>query len=154
MVNKMIVVLSAMALIITGVGVASAYMPGMPGGMCATGDMIMIPMKVKTSFQKTTGGTTGGDSTLLLDGCEQYTGGFRPWGVWKGTKCAMKVQVIPPKCVAPAYGGPVAWGAPPALMPGGKLVSNIEKYSIKSPGCDPCVTPGLQYEMIKKQQVK
>lgn len=153
MVKKMIVVLSAMALIITA-SVAFAFMPGMPGGMVADGDMIQIPMKVKTSFTKTTGGTAGGDSTLLLDGCEQYTGGFRPWGVWKGTKCAMKVQVIPPKCVAPAYGGPVAWGAPPALTPGGKLVSNVEKYEVTSPGCNPCVVGPMKYEMVKKQAVK
>jgi hypothetical protein len=153
MVKKMIVVLSAMALIITA-SVASAFMPGMPGYMVADGDMIQIPMKVKTSFTKETGGTAGGDSTLLLDGCEQYTGGFRPWGVWKGTKCAMKIQVIPPKCVAPAYGGPVAWGAPPPLTPGGKLVSNVEKYSVTSPGCNPCVVGPLKYEMVKKQAVK
>lgn len=150
MVKKMIVVLSAMALIITAAGVASAFMPG----AVSTGDMISIPMKVKTSYIKDTGGTAGGDSTLLLDGCEQYTGGFRPWGVWKGTKCSLKIQVIPPKCVAPAYGGPVAWGAPPALTPGGKLVSNVEKFTVTSPGCDPCVTGGLKYEMVKKQAVK
>jgi len=153
MVKRMIVVFSAMALIITTVGAASAFMPGMPG--CAvTGDMIMIPMKVKTSILKDSKGTPGGDSTFFLDGCDQYTGGFRPWGVWKGTNCAMKVQIIPPKCVAPAYGGPVAWGAPPALPPGAKLVSNVEKLTINSPGCNPCVVPGLKYEMIKKQAVK
>ncbi len=157
MVKKMIVVLSAMALIITAVGVASAWMPAMAGGGCAvSGDMIMIPMKVKTAYSRATSGTIGGDSTLLLCDCEQYTapGGFRPWGVWKGTRCTMKVQVIPPKCVAPPYGGPVAWGAPPPVMPGGHLVSNIEKYSIASPGCNPCVTSGLKYEVIKKQQVQ
>jgi hypothetical protein len=153
MVKKMIVVFSAVALIITAVGAASAFMPLMPGP-ATTGDMIMIPMKIKTSYTKDTAGTAGGDSTLLLDGCDQYTGGFRPWGVWKGTKCAMKVQVIPPKCVAPACAGPVAWGAPPALTPGGKLVSNVEKYTVSSPGCDPCVTGGLKYEMVKKQAVK
>jgi len=154
MVKKMIVVLSAMALIITAVGAASAFMPGMPGCMVSAGDMIQIPMKVKTSYTKETGGTAGGDSTLLLDGCDQYTGGFRPWGVWNGTRCAMKVQVIPPKCVAPAYGGPVAWGAPPALTPGGKLVSNVEKYTVTSPGCSPCVVGPMKYEMVKKQAVK
>ena len=153
MVNKMIVVLSAMALIITATA-ASAFVSGIPMTPTTTGDMIMIPMKVKTSFTKDTAGTAGGDSTLFLDGCEQYTGGFRPWGVWKSTKCAMKVQIIPPKCVAPAYGGPVAWGAPPTLTPGGKLVSNIESYKVTSPGCNPCVTPGLKYEMVKKQAVK
>jgi hypothetical protein len=154
MVKKMIVVLSAMALIIVAVGAASAQMMGMMPGCATTGDMITIPMKVKTTILRDTAGTAGGDSTLMLDGCEQYTGGFRPWGVWKGTKCAMKVQVIPPKCVAPCYGGPVAWGAPPAIPAGSKLVSNVEKYSVKSPGCNPCVTPGLTYEMIKKQAVK
>jgi hypothetical protein len=153
MVKKMIVVLSAMALIITAVGAASAFMMGMPG--CATtGDMITIPMKVKTTILRESAGTAGGDSTLMLDGCEQYTGGFRPWGVWKGTKCAMKVQIVPPKCVAPAMGGPVAWGAPPMIPAGSKLVSNVEKYEVKSPGCQPCVVPGLKYEMIKKQAVK
>jgi hypothetical protein len=154
MVKRMIVVLSAMALIITAAGVASAFMPGMPGGCVSSGDMIQIPMKVKTAITKDTSGTAGGDSTLLLDGCEQYSGGFRPWGVWKGTKCAMKVQVIPPKCVAPANCGPVGWGAPPALTPGAKLVSNVEKYTVNSPGCNPCVTGGLKYEMIKKQAVR
>jgi hypothetical protein len=153
MVKRMIVVFSALALIITTVGAASAFMAGMPG-CAATGDMIMIPMKVKTSILKDSKGTPGGDSTLLLDGCEQYTGGFRPWGVWKGTSCAMKVQIIPPKCVAPAYGGPVAWGAPPAIPAGSKLVSNVESLKITSPGCDPCVAPGLKYEMVKKQAVK
>ncbi len=152
MVKKMIVVLSALALIVTA-SVASAFVTGMPG-MASTGDMIMIPMKVKTTFLKETAGTAGGDSTFMLDGCEQYTGGFRPWGVWQRTKCAMKTQIVPPKCVAPAYGGPVGWGAPPALMPGGKLVSNVEKYTVTSPGCNPCVTPGLKYEMLKKQAVR
>ena len=153
MVKKMLVVLSAVALAITMVGVGCAFNPCM-GGMAVAGDMIMIPMKVKTSFTKTTSGTAGGDSAFFMDGCEQYNGGFRPWLGWKGTTCAMKVQVIPPKCVAPAYGGPVAWGAPPSLAPGGKLVSNIESCKVVSPGCDPCVTGGLQYEMIKKQVVK
>ena len=153
MVKRMIVVFSALALIITTVGAASAFMTGMPG--CATtGDMIMIPMKVKTTILKTSKGTPGGDSTLMLDGCEQYTGTFRPWGVWKGTACAMKVQIIPPKCVAPGYGGPVAWGAPPPIPAGSRLVSNVEKLTVKSPGCDPCVMPGLSYEMVKKQAVK
>jgi hypothetical protein len=153
MVKKMLVVLSAVALAITMVGVGCAFNPCM-GGMAVSGDMIMIPMKVKTSFTKRTAGTAGGDSTFFMDGCEQYNGGFRPWLGWKGTTCAMKVQVIPPKCVAPAYGGPVAWGAPPSLAPGGKLVSNIESCKITSPGCEPCVRPGLSYEMIKKQVVK
>jgi hypothetical protein len=155
MVKKMIVVFSAMALIITTVGVACAFMPGMPGTMgVSVGDMIQIPMKVKTSYSRVTSGTVGGDSTLLLDGCSQYTGGFRPWGVWRGTRCVMKVQVIPPKCVAPAYGGPVAWGAPPSLTPGGRLVSNVEKYTVTSPGCNPCVVGPMKYEMVKKQAVK
>ena len=153
MVKKMLVVLSAVALAISMVGVGCAFNPCM-GGMAVSGDMIMIPMKVKSSFTKTTSGTAGGDSTLLMDGCEQYNGGFRPWLGWKGTTCAMKVQIVPPKCVAPAYGGPVAWGAPPRLAPGGKLVRNIESCTVVSPGCDPCVTGGLQYEMIKKQVVK
>jgi hypothetical protein len=153
MVKRMIVVFSAVALIITAVGAASAFVSGISCGV-TTGDMIMIPMKVKTSITRTSAGTAGGDSTLLLDGCEQYTGGFRPWGVWKATNCAMKVQVIPPKCVAPGYGGPVAWGAPPALPPNSKLVSNTEKFAITSPGCNPCVMPGLKYEIVKKQAVK
>ena len=153
MVKKMLVVLSAVALAITMVDVGCAFNPLM-GGMAVSGDMIMIPMKVKSSYTKVDSGTAGGDSTFFMDGCEQYNGGFRPWLGWKGTTCAMKVQVIPPKCVAPAYGGPVAWGAPPSLAPGGKLVSNIESCKIVSPGCEPCVRPGLQYEMIKKQVVK
>jgi hypothetical protein len=153
MVKKMTVLISAMALVIAIGGVASAFMCGAPGA-ATTGDMIMIPMKVKTSIMRDTGGTAGGDSTLMLDGCEQYTGGFRPWGVWKGTKCAMKVQVIPPKCVAPAMGGPVGWGAPPAVPAGSRLVSNVEKSTITSPGCNPCVVGGMQYEMIKKQAVR
>ncbi len=154
MVKKMIVMFSAVALIMATAGLASAFMPGMPGGCVSSGDMIQIPMKVKTSISKTTGGTEGGDSTLFLDGCDQYSGGFRPWGVWRGTKCAMKVQVIPPKCVAPACAGPVGWGAPPALTPGAKLISNVEEYKVTSPGCSPCVTGGLKYEMIKKQAVQ
>ncbi len=159
MVKKMLVVLSAVALAITMVGVGCAFNPCM-GGMAVSGDMIMIPMKVKTSFTRATAGTPGGDSTFFMDGCEQYPpsdfpgGAFRPVLGWKATTCAMKVQVIPPKCVAPAFGGPVAWGAPPSLAPGGKLVSNIESCKIVSPGCEPCVRPGLQYEMIKKQVVK
>ena len=151
MVKKMIVVLSAVALIITVVGVASAQMYG----ALVSGDMIMIPMKVTYKFTKSTSGTRGGDSTLLNPfGCEQYTAGFRPWGIWKGTTCTMKVQVHPPKCVGPAYGGPVQWGAPPSLPPNSKLVSNIEKFKIVSPGCNPCVKPGLKYEMVKKQVVR
>jgi len=153
MVKKMLVVLSAVALIMTMGGLACAFNPCF-GGMSTTGDMIMIPMKVKSTFTKTSTGTAGGDSTFFMDGCEQYNGGFRPWLGWKGTTCAMKVQVIPPKCVAPAFGGPVAWGAPPSLAPGGKLVSNIEKCTVVSPGCDPCGSGGLQYEMVKKQVVK
>jgi hypothetical protein len=151
MVKKMIVVLSAVALIITAVGVASAQMMA----PLVAGDMIMIPMKVTYSYTKNTSGTAGGDSTLLNPfSCEQYTGGFRPWGIWKGTSCTMKVQVYPPKCVGAAYGGPVAWGAPPALPPNSKLVSNVEKYQVISPGCNPCVKPGLKYEMVKKQVVR
>lgn len=152
MVKRLIVVLSAMALIMTA-GLASAQMIGMMPA--ADGDMIMIPMKVTYSFSKVNAGTPGGDSTLNLPfSCEQYTGGFRPWGVWKGTTCTMKVEVHPPKAVAPAYGGPVAWGAPPALPPNSKLVSNYEKFSMVSPGCNPCVKPGASYTMEKKQVVK
>ena len=155
MVKRMIVLLGAMAIMVSGMAVvAEAQCSGMPMVGGTTGDTIMIPMKVKTSFSKSVAGTAGGDSTLMLSGCEQYTGGFRPWGVWKGTTCTERVQVIPPKCVAPAYGGPIGWGAPPALPPNSKLVSNVEKYTVKSPGCNPCVTPGLGYEMIKKQQIR
>ncbi len=149
MVRRMIVVLSAMALIITAVGVVSAQ--NMP---FTEGDMIMIPMKVKYTFAKDTTGTRGGVSTFFIDGCEQYTAGFRPWGNLKSTACSMKVQVVPPKCVGPSYGGPVAWGAPPALPPNSKLVSNTESFKVLSPGCNPCVTGGLSYEMVKKQVVK
>jgi hypothetical protein len=149
MVKKMLVVFSALALIITAVGAASAYMPC---GYAEVGDMIVVPMKVKTTYQKVTG--PAGWSSFFMDGCQQYTAGFTPWGQWKGTTCTMKVQVIPPKCVAPAYGGPVAWGAPPAISPGCKLISNQEQFKIDSPGCNPCVEGGLQYEMVKKQVVK
>lgn len=157
MVKRLIVVLSAMAMMIAVAGVASAQFPtglsGMPG-VLTTGDMIMIPMKVKYTFNRTTGGEAGGMSTFFMGGCEQYTAGFRPWGTMRATRCAMKVQVVPPKCVAPAYGGPVQWGAPPALPPNSKLVSNEEKFQVVSPGCNPCVTGGLSYEVVKKQVVK
>jgi hypothetical protein len=149
MVKKMIVVLSAMALIMTMVGSAVAFMPNFG----QTGDMVMIPMKVKTTFKKVT--SRGAFSSFFMDGCEQYTGGFRPWGTWKATKCYMKTQVVPPKCVAPAgMGTPMGLGAPPNLAPGCKLISNVEKYGIKSPGCNPCVTGGMQYQLVKKQVVK
>lgn len=146
MVKRMLVVLSAIALIITAVGAASAFMPAVEG------DMILIPMKVTTTFKKTTGAAAV--SSLFMDGCQQYTAGPFPWGTWKQTKCTGKVQIHPPKCIAPAYGGPVAWGAPPCVSPGCKLISNVEKFGIKSPGCNPCVEGGLQYEMVKKQVVK
>lgn len=148
MVKKMLVVMSALALVVSTVGVACAFLPG--GGM--DGEMIMIPMKVKTSYVKSVG--RGGFSTLMGWGCDQYTGGFRPWGVWKATKCSMKVQVIPPKCVAPAAMGPVGLSAPPAVAPGCKLIKNVEKLQLKSPGCNPCVDGGMKYEMVKKQVVK
>ncbi|MEW6113424.1 MAG: hypothetical protein AB1664_14930 [Thermodesulfobacteriota bacterium] len=148
MVKKMLVVVSALALMLGTVGLASAFLPGV--GM--TGEMIMIPMKVKTTFEKSTG--PAGASTLMLDGCSQYTSGFWPAGPWAGTQCVMKVQVIPPKCVAPGYMGPVQLGAPPALPPGSQLVSNVESYQVTSPGCNPCVEGGLKYEMVKKQVVK
>ncbi len=144
MVKKMIVVLSAAALVMSVVGGAMAQ--GYP--FATTGDMIVIPMKVKTSFKRVT--SRGGFSSFFMDGCEQYTGGFRPWGTWRATKCFMKTQVIPPKCVAPAmpFMGPVA------VSPGCKLVSAVEKYGIKSPGCNPCVTGGMSYQMIKKTVLK
>jgi hypothetical protein len=148
MVKKMIVMFSAIALIMTAVGAASAFLP------CAytEGDMIMVPMKIKTTYQKVTG--PAAFSAFFMDGCQQYTNGAFPWGTWKGTTVTGKVQIFPPKCVAPAYGGPVAWGAPPAVSPGCKLISNAEKFKIDSPGCNPCVEGGLQYEMVKKQVVK
>ncbi len=148
MVKKMIVVLSAVALIATTVGTAAAFLPGYAG----TGDTIMIPMKVKTTFKKVT--SRGAFSSFFMDGCEQYTAGFRPWGTWKATKCFMKTQVIPPKCVAPANQGVMAVAAPPPVAPGCKLISNVEKYAVKGPGCNPCVTGGFQYQMIKKQVLK
>ena len=52
MVKKMIIVLSALALIMTSVGLAAAFMPV---AVATEGDMIQIPMKVKTTFKKTTG---------------------------------------------------------------------------------------------------
>jgi hypothetical protein len=148
MVKNMVVVMSALALVLGTVAVSSAFLPG----VATSGDMINIPMKVKTTFVKKT--SRGGYSSFFMDGCEQYTGGFRPWGTWKGTTCTMKTQIVPPKCIAPANmwaaGG---YGAPP-LAPGQKLISNVEKYQIKSPGCNPCVTDGLKYELVKKQVVK
>ena len=80
MVKKLVVAFSAIALIMTSVGIASAFMPS----ALTYGDMIMIPMKVKTTYKRTTG--RGGYSSFFMDGCEQYTGGFRPWGTWKATK--------------------------------------------------------------------
>lgn len=153
MVRRMIVVLGAMALIVSAVGLASAQVSGMGPGLATTGDMIMIPMKVTYSFERETGGTPGGVSTLFIGGCEQYTAGFRPWGTMKGTTCKMKVQVHPPKCVAPTCGGPVQWGAPPPIPPNSKLCSNIEKFQVISPGCNPCMTGGMSYDMTKKQTV-
>ena len=149
MVKKMIVVLSALALIMTTVGVACAFMPYAVG----EGDMIMIPMKVKSTYKKVTG-PGGGSAFFAGRGCPQYTGGFWPWSGWKAVKCTYKTQIIPPKCVAPAYGGPMAWGAPTPVMPGCKLVKSVEKFGIKSPGCNPCVEGGLQYQIVKKQVVK
>jgi len=148
MVKNMIVVLSALALVMTAAGISGAFYPG----YATTGDMIQIPMKVKTTYKKVT--SRGGWSTFFGRGCAQYTGGFRPWGRWKATVCSMKVQVIPPKCVAPAYMGPIQLGAPAPVAPGCKLVKSVEKFGIKSPGCNPCVTGGLQYQMVKKQVLK
>lgn len=149
MVKKLVVAFSAIALIMTSVGIASAFMPT----ALTYGDMIMIPMKVKTTYKRTTG--NGGYSAFFMDGCEQYTGGAFPWGTWKATTCSMKVQVIPPKCVAPAYLGPVGWGAPPSIgCPGGKILSNKEVYTINSPGCNPCVEPGLTYQVVRDQKLK
>jgi hypothetical protein len=145
MVKKMIVVLSAAALIMTIVGPAMAQMTA---SLATVGDMIVIPMKIKSSFTKITG--RGGFSSFFMDGCEQYTGGFRPWGTWKSTRCIMKTQVIPPKCVAPA----TPFMAPVATSPGCKLISATEKYAINSPGCNPCVTGGLSYQMIKRTVLK
>ncbi len=147
MVRNVIVVLSALAFVMTAV-VAEA----MPPGFATHGDMIMIPMKVKTTFKRETG--PGAFSALFMNGCQQYTGGAFPWGTWKSVKCSMQVQVIPPKCVAPAGMGPAAWGAPIAVAPGSCLVRAEEKFSIKSPGCNPCVEGGLQYQYVKKQAVK
>ncbi len=150
MVKRMIVVFSALALMITMVGVSSAQFA--PPGFAAIGDTIMIPMKVKTTYSRTTD-ANGGVSSFFMDGCDQYTAGFHPWGPWKATRCTMKTQVIPPCCVMPAQMSLTAAAAPPCL-PGGTLCSNIEKWHIKSPGCNPCVTGPYKYEMIKKQAVQ
>jgi len=147
MVKNLIVVFSALALIMT-----VATVEAMPPGFATHGDTIMIPMKVKTTFKKETG--PGGFSALFSRGCEQYTAGITPWGTWKAVKCSMKTQVIPPKCVAPAMLGPVGWGAPPAVAPGCQFVKSEEKYAVVSPGCNPCVDGGLQYQYVKKQAVK
>jgi hypothetical protein len=149
MVKRMIVVLSALALIMTAAGMACAFFP------VVEGSMIMVPMKVITKFEKKN--FPGGFSSFFTGrGCPQYThpAGFWPWGIWKGTKCVYSTQIKPPKCIAPAYGGPVAWGAPTPVMPGAKLVKSVEKFGIKSPGCNPCVTGGLAYQIVKKQVVK
>ena len=148
MVKRMIVVLSALALIMTAAGMAGAWYPG----YVMTGDIIMVPMKVTSKFVKSTG--RGGFSSFFMHGCQQYTGGFRPWGTWRGTKCTLELKVTPPRCIAPAYGGPVAWGAPPPVAPGCALVKATEKYAISSPGCMPCVDGGMKYSMVKKQVVK
>jgi hypothetical protein len=159
MVKNMIVVFSAMALIITSVGMADAWVSGMPG--CVTvGDMIMIPMKVKTTFKKAVGATMGGDSTLMLGGgggdwwaLDQYdaAGGFRPWGPWRRSAVEMKVQIIPPKCVAPVCSSPVALGAPPCLPPGAKLLCNEESFRLRALGPTPCVDGGVRYSIEKQQ---
>lgn len=150
MVKRLLVMLSAVALVVVVAGAASAFMPA----VYQTGDMIMVPMKVTTTYKKSTGGTPGGVSTLLAGGSEQYTADYRPWGPFKFTRVESIVKINPPKCIAPAYGGPVAWGAPPAITPGAKLLSNTEKFTVTSPLCQPTVTGGLSYEMTKKQVVK
>ncbi len=150
MVKRMFVVFSALALMITMVGVASAQFA--PPGFAATGDTIMIPMKVKTTFSRTTG--AGGFSTFFMNDCEQYTNGFHPWGPWRETRVAMKTQVIPPTCVMPAVTSLTAMAAPVPVAPGSCLISNTEKWSIKSPGCNPCVAGDYKYEMVRKQGVK
>jgi len=153
MVNRMLVVLSALALIITTVGTADAFYYGMPG--CVTlGDVVMIPMKVKTTYARNVGGTKGGDSSLLvggLDWCDQYTGGFRPWGPWRANEVKYKVEVIPPKCVAPAMMGPAGLAAPPCLPPGVKLLCNTESFKLRAFGPMPCVDGGVKYSIEKKQ---
>ncbi len=149
MVRKMIVLLSALGFILTMAGMAGAYFPP----IVQQGDMIVVPMKVKTTYSKETG--PGPFSALFSGrGCEQYTNGMWQWGTWKGTVCKMRVQVIPPKCVAPAMGGPVAWGAPTPVMPGGKRLSAEEKYGVVSPGCTPWVEGGRVSSFVKKQAVK
>jgi hypothetical protein len=148
MVKKMLVVFSAVALMIGTVGAACAFMPG----MAVNGDMIMVPMKVKTTYVRSVG--EGDVSSFFMDGCNQYTGTFRPWGTWTATTCTMKTQVVPPKCVAPAGMGAVALGAPPMVAPGSKLISNTETYEMKAPGLRPCVDGPTKYEVVKKQVVK
>ena len=52
MVKRMIVLLGAMAIMVSGMAVvAEAQCSGMPM-VANSGDMIMIPMKVKTSFSR------------------------------------------------------------------------------------------------------
>ena len=152
MVKKMVVLLSALGFILTLAGVAGAFFPP----VYQHGDMIVIPMKVKTTYEVKTG--PGPMSALFSGrGCEQYSSfppGFWPPGKWKATTCSMNVQVIPPKCVAPAMAGPVAWGAPTPVMPGCKLIKAEETYAIRSPGCNPCVEGGLEYTIQKKQALK
>jgi hypothetical protein len=160
MVKNMIVVFSAMALIITSVGMADAWVSGMPG--CVTvGDMITIPMKVKTVYKKAVGSTMGGDSTLLVGGGEDWWGvggydaaaGFRPWGPWRRAAVECKVQIIPPKCVAPQCSSPVALGAAPCLPPGAKLLCNEEKFQLRALGSTPCVDGGVRYSIEKTQSL-
>ena len=153
MVKKMIVVASVMALIFGAVAIASAFSIT-SSVLYKRGDMISIPMKVETSFVRQD--VPGGYSTLFGGGCEQYTHpmGFWPWGPWSGSKCSMRIKIKPPRCVAPAYAGPVAMAAPPAVWPGCIILKNVESYGVNSPGCNPCVVDGLKYQIVKKQVVK
>ncbi len=148
MVKRIIVLLSAVALVVSTVSVVGAFLPG----AVMEGDKIIIPCKVITKFEKKTG--PGPFSALFMQGCQQYTNGPFPWGTWKGTNLTMKVEIKPPPCIAPAYFGPAQLGAPIPAIPGGKLVKAEESYGIQSPGCNPCVVDGLQYKIVKKQVVK
>lgn len=96
MVKRMIVLLGAMAIMVSGMAVAEAQVSGMP--MCGnTGDTIMIPMKVKTSFSRSTAGTAGGDSTLMLSGCEHVHWWIPSLGRLEGHNLHRKSSDYPPE---------------------------------------------------------
>jgi hypothetical protein len=151
MVKKMIVVLSAVALIITAVGVASAQMYGALVSRGYDYDSHEGDVQVlEEHFRYTRWGQHSLESVQL----RAVYRGFSSLGNLEGHKMHDEGSGSSSQVRWSAYGGPVQWGAPPSIPPNSKLVSNIEKFKIVSPGCNPCVKPGLKYEMVKKQVVR